>query len=181
MRLYGRLVHGVDESFLALPAAALADAALTRAIELGAEHADFRLERIRTATVPCATGRSRPTPTEKTWACRSGSSMTGWGFAAGVARTTDDAARLADDAVATAARSPAVSTETVVLAPEPVHADAIWVSDYDVDPFTVARAERIGLLTDPRPPCSPPGVDHVEAVCLQVRENRPSTPTSRAR
>ena len=38
--------HQIDEAFLALPMRALADAALTRAQELGVDHADFRLERI---------------------------------------------------------------------------------------------------------------------------------------
>ena len=36
----------MDPEFLALPMRGLADAALSRAAELGAEHADFRLERI---------------------------------------------------------------------------------------------------------------------------------------
>ena len=39
---------GIDPAFLALPMRRLADAALDRARELGAAHADFRLERIRT-------------------------------------------------------------------------------------------------------------------------------------
>ena len=39
----------LDPAFLALPLRALADAALSRARELGADHADFRLERIRSA------------------------------------------------------------------------------------------------------------------------------------
>jgi TldD protein len=44
-------VHDIDPAFTALPLRALADAALTRARELGAEHADFRLERIRSQTL----------------------------------------------------------------------------------------------------------------------------------
>ncbi len=39
----------IDPSFLALPARELAGAALNRARDLGADHADFRLERIRVA------------------------------------------------------------------------------------------------------------------------------------
>ena len=41
----------MDESFLALPLSALTDAALTRALDLGCEHADLRVERIRTQTI----------------------------------------------------------------------------------------------------------------------------------
>ena len=38
----------IDAAFLSYPARELAGVALERATELGAEHADFRLERIRT-------------------------------------------------------------------------------------------------------------------------------------
>ncbi len=40
---------GIDSSFLALPYRALGEAALARAADLGASHADFRFERIRIA------------------------------------------------------------------------------------------------------------------------------------
>jgi len=42
---------GLDPAFTALPLDALADAALSRARELGAEHADVRVERIRTGDI----------------------------------------------------------------------------------------------------------------------------------
>lgn len=45
------MAHEIDQSFLALPLRALADAALARARALGADHADFRLERVRGASV----------------------------------------------------------------------------------------------------------------------------------
>src|ERR1700730_13037287 len=41
----GTVAQEIDQSFLALPRARLADAALTRARELGADHVDFRMER----------------------------------------------------------------------------------------------------------------------------------------
>jgi TldD protein len=40
-------VPHIDADFLALPARSLADAALQRARDLGVEHADFRVERVR--------------------------------------------------------------------------------------------------------------------------------------
>ena len=43
--------HDVDDEFLALPLQQLADAALSRAKQLGVDHADVRVERIRTASV----------------------------------------------------------------------------------------------------------------------------------
>lgn len=42
--------HSIDAAFTALPLRALADAALARARALGCDHADFRLERIRSAS-----------------------------------------------------------------------------------------------------------------------------------
>ena len=42
--------HSMDEAFTALPLRPLADAALARARSLGAQHADFRLERVRSAS-----------------------------------------------------------------------------------------------------------------------------------
>src|SRR4028119_2249174 len=41
----------VDASFLSLPLSALTEAALTRAVDLGCEHADLRVERIRTQSI----------------------------------------------------------------------------------------------------------------------------------
>ncbi|MDQ1640790.1 MAG: TldD protein, partial [Actinomycetota bacterium] len=42
-----RVPEEIDPAFTDLPLRRLADAALSRARELGVEHADFRLERIR--------------------------------------------------------------------------------------------------------------------------------------
>ncbi|MCU1655723.1 MAG: peptidase, partial [Pseudonocardiales bacterium] len=47
----------IDPSFLALPVRELSAAALDRARALGAEHADFRLERIRVATLSLRDGQ----------------------------------------------------------------------------------------------------------------------------
>ena len=47
----------VDETFTALPLRPLADAALQRARELGAEHADFRIERVRSQYLRLRDGR----------------------------------------------------------------------------------------------------------------------------
>src|SRR5690606_23240924 len=60
-----------------------------------------------------------------------------WGFAAGVALTVDAAAGLADQAVATAQVAAALGGPGVVLADEPVHAGAQWVSDFELNPFEV--------------------------------------------
>ncbi|MEV6109426.1 TldD/PmbA family protein [Streptomyces sp. NPDC051940] len=171
--------HSIDEAFTALPLRALADAALARARALGAAHADFRVERVRSAS----------------WRLRdaklSGSSDTtdlgyavrvvhggAWGFASGVDMTMDGAARVASQAVAMAQLSAKVieaagSDERVELAPEPVHADRTWISAYEINPFDVPDAEKTALLTDwSRRLLDADGVDHVDASLLAVQENK---------
>ena len=77
--------HAVDESFLALPLRALADAALARARALGAEHADFRFERVRSASwrLRDAKPAGSSDTTDLGYAVRVVHGGT-WGFASGV-------------------------------------------------------------------------------------------------
>src|SRR5215213_9035989 len=128
-------VADVDPAFLALPLRRLADAALTRAAELGAEHADFRLERIRNQELVLRDGRvdSARDGEDLGLAVRVVHDGT-WGFAAGVDLTPEAARRVADQAVEVARVSRPVNSEPVELADEPVHGDVTWVSAYDVDP-----------------------------------------------
>ena len=115
----------VDESFLALPLSALADAALTRAVDLGGEHADFRVERIRTQVISLRDARLEASADAEDlgFAVRVVHDGT-WGFAAGVDLTAAEAVRLAEEAVAVAKVSAAVNSERVELAAEPVYATA---------------------------------------------------------
>ncbi|MDP9116781.1 MAG: TldD/PmbA family protein [Actinomycetota bacterium] len=164
----------VDPTFLAIPVRELAAAALDRACELGAEHADFRVERIRTATINLRDGKldSSSDSEDLGLAVRvvhAGS----WGFASGVTRTVAAAVELAERAVATARVSRVLSSEPVVLAPEPVYPDVTWISAYDIDPFQVAEAERVGRLTElSERLMSADGVDHVDTHLMQVLENK---------
>src|SRR3954467_12160192 len=139
----------VDESFLALPLSALTDAALTRAVDLGCEHADIRIERIRTQTIDLRDARlqSLTDGEDLGLAVRVVHDGT-WGFAAGVVLTAAEAVRLAEQAVEGARGAAAVGGGPVPLAPEPVYADGEWVSEYDVDPFDVADSDKTGLLTE---------------------------------
>jgi TldD protein len=164
----------IDPSFLALPARELAGAALNRAQELGAEHADFRLERIRVASLSLRDGHlDSSTDSEDVGLAVRVVHDGAWGFASGIARTADAAARLAEQAVATAKVSRVLSSEPVVLAPEPVYADVTWVSAYDVDPFDVPEADRVGRLTElSERLLSADGVDHVDARLMHVLENK---------
>jgi TldD protein len=164
----------VDASFLALPLTALTDAALTRAIDLGCEHADLRVERIRTQSISLRDARleSLADGEDLGLAVRVVHEGT-WGFAAGVVLTAAEAVRLAEEAVAVAKVSAAVNSDRVELAPEPVYADAVYVSDYDVDPFTVPDAEKTGLLTElSERLLAADGVEHVQTGCTAVKEQK---------
>ncbi|MET9067464.1 TldD/PmbA family protein [Streptosporangium sandarakinum] len=164
----------IDSDFLALPLGRLADAALQRARDLGAEHADFRLERIRSEVLRLsdASLEGSMDADDLGYAVRVVKDGT-WGFAAGIDLTPEAAARVAEQAVEVAVVSAAVNREPVELAPEPVHADVTWVSSYEIDPFEVPARDKAallaewsdGLLRDPR-------VDHVRAYLNQVKEQK---------
>ncbi|MFJ4812510.1 TldD/PmbA family protein [Streptomyces longwoodensis] len=171
--------HTIDEAFTALPLRALADAALARARALGAQHADFRFERVRSASWRLRDARPAGTSdtTDLGYAVRVVHGGT-WGFASGVDLTMDAAARVAGQAVAMAKLSAEViraagSDELVELADEPVHADRTWVSSYETDPFAVPDAEKTALLADWSDRLlAARGVDHVDASLLTVHENK---------
>ena len=182
--------HSIDEAFTALPLRALADAALARARALGAEHADFRLERVRSASwrLRDAKPAGSSDTTDLGYAVRVVHGGT-WGFASGVDLTLDAAAKVASQAVAMAKLSAqvikAAGSEvgapptpfgqwgSVELADEPVHADKTWVSSYEIDPFTVPDEEKAGLLAEwSRRLLAANGVDHVDASLLTVHENK---------
>ncbi|MBM4790948.1 TldD/PmbA family protein [Streptomyces sioyaensis] len=171
--------HALDDSFLALPLRALADAALARARALGADHADFRLERIRSAAWRLRDARTAGTSdsTDLGYAVRVVHGGA-WGFASGVDLTMDAAARVAAQAVAMAKLSAKViraagSDERVELAAEPVHPDRTWISSYDINPFDVPDAEKTGLLADwSARLLAAEGVAHADATLLTVQENK---------
>jgi TldD protein len=169
----------IDPSFLALPLRALADAALARAKALGAEHADFRFERLRDAGWRLRDGKPAGSmdSTDTGYAVRVVHGGA-WGFAAGVDLTMDAAARVATQAVEMAKLSARVieaagSDELVELAGEPVHGEQTWVSSYEVNPFDVPDAEKTGLLAQwSERLLGADGVDHVDASLLTVQENK---------
>ncbi|MFI1679926.1 TldD/PmbA family protein [Streptomyces sp. NPDC020607] len=171
--------HSIDEAFTALPLRALADAALARARALGADHADFRLERVRSASwlLRDAKPAGSSDSTDLGYAVRVVHGGT-WGFASGVDMTMDAAARVASQAVAMAKLSAQVikaagSDEKVELADEPVHADKTWVSSYEIDPFSVPDEEKAGLLADwSARLLAADGVTHVDASLVTVHENK---------
>ena len=164
----------IDETFTALPLSTLADAALSRARELGCQHADVRIERTRTASRGFRDRELESSSDDASLGISVRVVHDGvWGFAAGIELTSDAAAALADRAVATARVSRPLTPSRVELADEPVYADATFVSAYRMNPFEVPDADRnarmlelIGRLLDAD------GVSHTNAHLDLVQENK---------
>ncbi|HLR85467.1 MAG TPA: TldD/PmbA family protein [Nocardioidaceae bacterium] len=164
----------VDPRFTDLPLHRLADAALQRARDFGASHADFRLERLRSQNVTLRDSalESAHDGDELGMGVRVVVDGT-WGFAATYELTTTAAVRAAEEAVRVAGVSAPVCSERVDLAPEPTHRRARWVSAYDIDPLGVPLDEKVGLLGDwSRRLATVSGVAHVTADLEQYVENK---------
>ncbi|MET1007918.1 MAG: TldD/PmbA family protein [Propionibacteriaceae bacterium] len=164
----------LDDSFLALPLSQLADAALSRASELGCSHADVRIERIRNAHRIFRDGVLQTNIDNETLGLSVRVVHEGaWGFAADIALTVDAAVELAGRAVTTAQVSRPLTLQPVELAPEPVYAGATWVSSYEVNPFDVSEAEKQARMLDlSERLLSADGVTHADASVMYVQENK---------
>src|SRR5262249_12523483 len=164
----------IDPEFAAYPLRGMAEAALQRAAQLGAQHADFRAERIRSQRVGLSDGSLETLYDADDLGLAVRVVVEGtWGFASAVDLTPEAAARAAADAVAVARVAAAVNTERIDLAPEAAHGEVSWTSAYEVDPFSVGVADKIGLLAGwSAGLLAHTAVDHVDASLLQVRESK---------
>ncbi|HVL82954.1 MAG TPA: TldD/PmbA family protein [Pseudonocardia sp.] len=165
-------ISRIDPEFRALPLTALADAALDRARALGAEHADVRVERIGSQGIQLRDGAVTGITDADVMGLAVRVLVDGtWGFASHVELTRDRAAAVAQRAVEVARALRPVAVERVERAGEPVHADAVHVSEFAVDPWTVPTRDKVELLTEwSQRLLAADGVDHVRAGVLQVRE-----------
>jgi TldD protein len=163
----------IDPTFRALPLHRLADAALSRARELGAGHADVRVERIASQSVALRDGGVASVVDATTVGLAVRVLVDGvWGFASHVELTAERAAATAERAVGVARVLAPVARERVERADEPVHAGVEWCSPYAVDPLTVPTGEKVALLADRSRRLRAAGVDHVHAAVTAVRENK---------
>ena len=162
----------IDPEFTALPLRELADAALAQARSLGAQHADFRAERIRSQQIGLSDGNPQTLFDADDTGLAVRVIVDGtWGFASAVDLTADAAAQAARQAVEVARVAAAMNTEPIELAPEPAYGEVTWVSAYDVDPFTVSVADKVALLAQwSHDLLAHPAVSHVDASLQQVRE-----------
>ncbi|MCZ4520357.1 TldD/PmbA family protein [Rhodococcus ruber] len=164
--------RSVDADFLALPLRDLADAALSTARSAGATHADVRVQRLTTQSISLRDGsvQSLVDAGEIGLAVRVVVDGT-WGFASHAELGTGAASETARKAVEVATALRALNRERVELAHEPVYSDATWVSDYEIDPFEIPTADKVGLLAEYSSRlAASDGVDHVTASVLQVKE-----------
>jgi TldD protein len=163
----------VDEVFVAFPFRRLADAALTKARELGATHADFRFEREKGQSV-----RARDTELESMVTTESLSysvrvvSKGAWGFASSDTLTPEAAAATAAKAIEVAAVLAALNSEPVALAPEPPYEDT-YVSSFEIDPFAVDDDDKVAFLLGVNEKVlASRKVDHVDFEVRLVLENK---------
>jgi TldD protein len=164
----------IHESFLSLPLRAIADAALDRAGKLGVDHADVRVERIRSQQLILRDGNleTQHEGSDVGLAVRVVADGA-WGFAADGDLTPDAAARAVDAAAELARLTKPANSERVELAAEPAHGDATWVSSYAVDPFDIPVRSKQELLAGwSRQLLGHDVVTHVDARLQQVRENK---------
>ncbi|OCB39430.1 peptidase C69 [Mycobacterium malmoense] len=164
--------RGIDADFLNLPRHELAEAALAAATAAGASYADLRVHRIMTEIIQLRDGELQTAVVDREVGLAVRVIVDGtWGFASHAELAPAVAAETARHAVQVATTLAALNTERVELAPEPVYADATWVSDYRIDPFTVPATDKIGVLEEYSGRLlSADGVDHVSAVLTAVKE-----------
>ncbi|MGE2814887.1 TldD/PmbA family protein [Mycobacterium heidelbergense] len=162
----------IDADFLSLPRHQLADAALSAAGAAGATHADLRVHRIATETIQLRDGKMETAILNRELGLAVRVIVDGtWGFASHAELAPDVAADTARRAVRAASTLAALNTDRVDLAPEPVYADATWVSGYQIDPFTVPTADKIAVLQEYSGRLlAGAGVDHVSANVTVVKE-----------
>jgi TldD protein len=162
----------MDPEFTALPLRAMADAALQRAAGLGAQHADFRAERHRGQRIGLSDGNLETLFDTDDLGIAVRVVVDGtWGFASTVDLTPDAAAQAARQAVDVARVSAAINAEPIELADEPGHGDVTWVSAYEVDPFDVGVADKVGLLREwSAGLLAHNRIDHVDASLYEVKE-----------
>ncbi|MEN8705392.1 MAG: TldD/PmbA family protein [Nocardioides marinisabuli] len=164
----------LDATFQALPHRRLGEVALARAAELGVSHADFRFERVRYQDLTARDGvlQAADDSVDVGFAVRV-VHRGAWGFASGVVLTEPEARSVAERAVAVAEVAATMTSAPVELAPEPVHDDVTWVSDYEVDPVEVPTAEKAAVLVEwTRRLREHAAVEHASAFLSAVRENK---------
>ncbi|MFM1952041.1 MAG: hypothetical protein RJA33_835 [Actinomycetota bacterium] len=164
----------VDPDFLALPLAALSDAAISAGKAAGASHVDVRIERTRSGLLALRDTDLQSQSDETVFGIGVRVIVNGaWGFASSPDVSIATAKKMAEIAVSMAKTSKPLSTEEVTLTPEPVYANQQWVSAYEIDPFAVTDLEKISRLTDLSATLlKSSNVNHTSAHSMYVKEQK---------
>ncbi|MGH8981484.1 MAG: TldD/PmbA family protein [Acidimicrobiales bacterium] len=153
---------------------AIGDAALGAAALSGSSHATVRVERIRTQILVLRDGHLETSIDDTevgtgVRVVRDGSQ----GFAASVAVDADAAASLARQAADAARATARARPVPMDLTAEPSHGRVEWTSPHRVDPTSVPVADKVAVLSEwSRRLLAAPGVDHVIAYVMAVREDK---------
>jgi TldD protein len=164
-------VPAIDPDIRALPLDEVADAALGRARALGAQHAEVRVERVRSRQVALRdTALAGLHDGEDVGVAVRVVHDGTWGFAASPDVCAETAVALAEQAVALARLARPLRDRAVELAPEPVH-HGEWVSAFTHDPFEVDPGDVVALLQQRSEMLlRHPAVAHTTASLAQVHE-----------
>jgi TldD protein len=151
----------------------LAESVLDRARRAGCEHAEMRVERIRSQALSLRDGEIETAADDTETGVglrvvRDGAI----GFAATVATDRASAGALVDEALGMAEVAARAARDRVVLAREVGHGEIAWSSPYRIDPVTVPFAAKVALLADWSRRVLGAGVDHVSAAVLAVTEDK---------
>lgn len=163
----------IDPAFLEFPMDRLGEAALEAASREGAGYADFRLERQKgqDISVRDLTLESLANTESVGYSVRvlvDGS----WGFASSETLSPEAATQTARRAMEVARMLASLNQEAVELADEPPHDDE-YVSDFEIDPFSVPDGEKVDFLRGINQIVLDSGkVNHVDFRVHQVLENK---------
>ena len=163
----------IDRSFTDMALDDLADAALSKAGDMGASHAEFRLERLRSQTITVRDRELENAIDSATVGLCVRVLVDGsWGFAADLDISPESASKTAARAVEAASVFSSLNSERVELADEPVYQDS-WVSGFEINPFDVPDSEKIErLLSLSEKAFSTGKVDRFRGFMNAVQENK---------
>ncbi|WP_094288355.1 TldD/PmbA family protein [Mycobacterium lehmannii] len=164
--------RSVDADFLDLPRSELAEAATSAAVAAGASYADLRIQAVTSELVQLRDGVLQTAVVDREIGLAVRVIVDGtWGFASHAELSSEVAAETARRAVRVARMLAALNAERIELAAEPVYSDVTWVSDYDVDPFTVATTDKLAVLGEYSGRLlAADGVNHVSAGLQTAKE-----------
>ena len=154
--------------------AGLAESVLERARRAGCDHAELRVERIRSQAVSLRDGEIETAADD----IESGIGLRvvfdgTIGFAATVARDVGAAGDLVDDAIEVARVASRATGQRVELAAEEGHGEIEWTSPHQIDPVSIPLSEKVAVLGAwSRRVLSAQGIDHVAASVLAVTEDK---------